>query len=79
VLGIGTDNSDDSSPANDLALITYGLNARSYLHNKPPEKEIHNTSFSNFFLQVPGPELTFFHESFVMMHLKLSLYLAHRV
>jgi len=34
VLGVGAYNPYDPSSANDLALIAYGLNARSYLHSK---------------------------------------------
>jgi len=40
MLGIDADNADDSSPLDYLAFITYGLYARSYLHNKPPEKGV---------------------------------------
>jgi hypothetical protein len=40
VLGIDADNPDDSSSADDLALIAYGLYARSYLHDKSSEKEV---------------------------------------
>lgn len=50
---------------------------RTFMIN-PPRKR-YNTPFSNFFLQVARPDLSFFHQTFVMMHFQLSFYLAHGV
>ena len=79
MLGIDADDPDDSSSLDNLALIAYGLYARSNLHNKPSEKTVYVTLFSKIFLQVPRPDLSFFYQTLMMMHLELRLYLTHGI
>ncbi len=76
---IDADNTYDSVTFNYLALIAYGLNARSYLHNKPPREKYNITSFPNLFLQVPRPDFSFFHQTLMMMHLQLRFNLTHGI
>ena len=79
MLGIDADDPDDSSSLDNLALIAYGLYARSNLHNKPSEKTVYFTLFSKIFLQVPRPELSFFYQTLMMMHLELCFNLTHGI
>jgi len=79
VLGIDANDPDDTSSFDNLAFIAYGLYARSNLHDKPSEKTVYYTVISKIFLQVPRPDLSFFHQTFVMMHLQLRFNLAHGI